>query len=165
MSAIFCSLMEVDRISGNSTVVESEQLQKNYKGSIRHAECSEPADAVKIRAEIGGKREERVLKPKIDLTAVFGARLSLGKKRTHPRTLSMAWLVLSAASWSVVLAFALLGIQGTAKLPLGLSLLQIFFARGRKVFGACARSSFAPALPHSDASSDSESEASQSGSS
>ena len=35
MSAIFCSLMEVDRISGNSTVVESEQLQKNYKGSIR----------------------------------------------------------------------------------------------------------------------------------
>ncbi|CAK9020755.1 Uncharacterized protein SCF082_LOCUS15040 [Durusdinium trenchii] len=264
MSAIFCSLMEVDRISGNSTVVESEQLQKNYKGSIRHAECSEPADAVKIRAEIGGKREEvdyaihvlltagmsttalrevarsgvdieyaayseiscpviilgpyelvtlaflvlelihyrgvnyllwallaglslvvrllligvilrraddercfilKVLTKAVAVVLVIFAVVCSLSSILSMQTLSMAWLVLSAASWSVVLAFALLGIQGTAKLPLGLSLLQIFFARGRKVFGACARSSFAPALPHSDASSDSESEASQSGSS
>ena len=35
MAACFCLLMEVDRINGKMVVIESKQLQKGYKASIR----------------------------------------------------------------------------------------------------------------------------------
>ncbi|CAK8987156.1 unnamed protein product [Durusdinium trenchii] len=311
-AASFCYLCEVDRINGRSTVLESNLLQKGYSGSIRlrkeelgeelgagpgeigvslflvftgHAQCSEPADAAKIEAEIGEKvlhvdyaihvlltagmsspalreiagagveieyaaysethrsngwqvtgcmdsslllsvppkeiscpviclgpcdlcmtgflllelldyrgtrflvsmllsacsvllrlalicvicwrsTDERcfILKVMTKMVAllmlvVFGmALVCFVADLVTPQKLTLIWLSLSTITFAATLAFALLGIQGTAKLPCGLILLQIFFARGTKTLAACgwrARTPtgarpFVAAVPHAD---------------
>ena len=52
MAAIFFALMEIDRISGESTVKEAQQLRQGYQGSIQYAECARQSDALKIHDEI-----------------------------------------------------------------------------------------------------------------
>jgi len=72
---------------------------------------------------------------------------------------AMVWLCTSNAALLLVIPIAFLGIQGTAALPFGLCLLQLFFARGSKTLSACqcdfSRLCFSqkPLLP--DSSSDS----------
>eukprot|EP00435_Cladocopium_sp_Y103_P056819 s929_g19.t1 len=51
ISLAFC-FMEVDRIQARSTVLEAEELQQGYQGSIEHATCSQETDATSIRREI-----------------------------------------------------------------------------------------------------------------
>ena len=48
MAASFFCLLELDRLRGESTVCEAQQLRQGYKGSIAHAECARLTDAVKI---------------------------------------------------------------------------------------------------------------------
>jgi len=50
-----------------------------------------------------------------------------------------AWLLIADGSLLILLYIALLGIRGTAKLPLGLRILQAVFGRGRKAFLVCRR--------------------------
>ena len=50
------------------------------------------------------------------------------------------WLLIADGSLLILLYIALLGIRGTAKLPLGLRILQVVFGRGRKAFLVCRRS-------------------------
>ena len=52
MAATFFALMEIDRISGESTVKEAQQLRQGYQGSIQYAECAKESDALKIHHEI-----------------------------------------------------------------------------------------------------------------
>ena len=52
MGAIFFALLEIDRISGESTVKEAQQLRQGYQGSIQYAECAKESDALKIHHEI-----------------------------------------------------------------------------------------------------------------
>ncbi|CAK9086684.1 Uncharacterized protein SCF082_LOCUS41001 [Durusdinium trenchii] len=51
---------------------------------------------------------------------------------------SHLWLAISNLFYCSIFAFAVLGIRGTAELPCGLSLLQLFFARGSKALAAFA---------------------------
>eukprot|EP00435_Cladocopium_sp_Y103_P016249 s2727_g4.t1 len=56
---------------------------------------------------------------------------------------SRLWLLIADCCLLSMLLFSFLGIRGTAKLPLGLMLLQIFFRRGASMLNAlevCARS-------------------------
>ena len=46
------------------------------------------------------------------------------------------WLVVADLCLLSMLSFAVLGIKGTARLPLGLRVLQVFFGRGRKACNA-----------------------------
>lgn len=48
-----------------------------------------------------------------------------------------SWLLLSNVVMAFVVLLGFLGIEGTAKIPCGLQILQIFFARGTKVFASC----------------------------
>ena len=50
-----------------------------------------------------------------------------------------AWLLIADGCLLILLYIALLGIRGTAKLPLGLRVLQVVFGRGRKAFLVCRR--------------------------
>ena len=50
-----------------------------------------------------------------------------------------AWLLIADVCLLILLYIALLGIRGTAKLPLGLRVLQVVFGRGRKAFLVCRR--------------------------
>eukprot|EP00438_Fugacium_kawagutii_P003976 Skav228318 [mRNA] locus=scaffold3455:2219:3235:+ [translate_table: standard] len=57
MSASFFCLLEIDRLSGKSTMAEAQQLRKGYTGSIQLAECARESDARKIRQEIAQEQE------------------------------------------------------------------------------------------------------------
>lgn len=46
------------------------------------------------------------------------------------------WLLIADTLLLCMLSFALLGIRGTAKLPLGVQFLQIFFGRGQNAWNA-----------------------------
>eukprot|EP00434_Breviolum_minutum_P007216 symbB.v1.2.006369.t1/scaffold371.1/size308833/16 len=48
-----------------------------------------------------------------------------------------SWLLLSNVVMAFVVLLGFLGIEGTARIPCGLQILQIFFARGTKVFASC----------------------------
>ena len=54
-----------------------------------------------------------------------------------------AWLLIGDVCLLSILSFALLGIRGTAQLPFGLKILQVFFSRGSNTWTAlklCVRS-------------------------
>ncbi|CAJ1373665.1 unnamed protein product [Effrenium voratum] len=51
-SGTFC-VMEVDRVNAKSAVSEAKDLRRNYQGSVQYATCSQEADIVSIRREIG----------------------------------------------------------------------------------------------------------------
>lgn len=57
MAASFFCLLELDRLRGESTVCEAQQLRQGYKGSIAHAECARLTDAVKIHQEIDDQQD------------------------------------------------------------------------------------------------------------
>ena len=59
------------------------------------------------------------------------------------------WLLIADGYLLILLFFALLGIRGTAKLPLGLRVLQVVFGRGRQALVCRRREEF------SDSESDS----------
>eukprot|EP00434_Breviolum_minutum_P025850 symbB.v1.2.022853.t1/scaffold2032.1/size91878/5 len=50
-----------------------------------------------------------------------------------------AWLLIADSCLLIIVYIALLGIRGTAKLPLGVRVLQVVFGRGRKAFLVCRR--------------------------
>ena len=56
-AAIFFFLLEIDRVSGESTVVEARQLRKGYAGSIQYAQCARQSDAAKIHREIEDQQD------------------------------------------------------------------------------------------------------------
>lgn len=53
------------------------------------------------------------------------------------RKVSKIWIIGSNIGFALMIAFAVLGIRGTAKLPMGLCWLQFFFARGLTSCAAC----------------------------
>ena len=53
MAASFFCFLELDRLRGESTVLEAQQLRRGYKGSIAHAECARQEDARKIHQADG----------------------------------------------------------------------------------------------------------------
>ena len=57
MAAIFFALLEIDRISGESTVKEAQQLRQGFQGSIQYAECARESDALKIHHEIDSQQD------------------------------------------------------------------------------------------------------------
>ena len=57
MSASFFFLLEIDRVSGESTAIEARQLRKGYGGSIKYAECARQSDAEGILQEIDDQQD------------------------------------------------------------------------------------------------------------
>lgn len=261
-SVAFC-VMEVDRINGRSTISEAEELRQGYEGSIQYAKCSQEADAVSIRREIGDQVEKvdhaihvlmvagmstpalRDIARSVDIQhaavpEITGAIFLFGPFATNALTMTvvsfiynqpvwyravlagvsvlsrlsllfllcrsdwdehrfilkvmskflfvamLGWLFLVAffllldlsisAAWNIwlligdscllsMLLLALLGIRGTARLPFGLKILQIFFSRGSNTWTAlklCVRSP-STYLTTSDESSDSDPDTSGNG--
>ena len=206
----------------------THQAQTRYEGSILHAKCSEAADALSIRREIGDKVDEvdhaihvlmaagmsspalREIARSVDIEhaafpEIIGALFLLGPFATDSLSLTVTclfyygdvwyrdaltsvsillriilfallwqsdwdenrfilkvmikflflemlcwmclvasflscdlsvvavsniWLLMGTSCLLCMLSFALLGIRGTARLPCGLKVLQIFFSRG-----------------------------------
>ncbi|CAK9020391.1 unnamed protein product [Durusdinium trenchii] len=74
MAASFFCLMEVDRIHFWCNRWEAEQLKRDYRGSIRYAECSQPEDAQRIQLEIG--QEEKFQEVDDAIQVLLTARMS-----------------------------------------------------------------------------------------